>query len=345
MPEAMFLKNCWYVAAWSHELPSDRPIGRQIVGETVMLARRPDGSAYALEDRCSHRRAPLSHGRIEGCTVRCMYHGLRFDDQGNCLEVPGADKLPPNVSIRAYPVVEQHSWLWVWMGDPAQADAALIPDAFGLDDPRLVMRGDQIDYAANYQLINDNLCDLSHLDFVHETTLGAATGGGWSDDMPRIIPKDRGIRFERWFVGKPASPNNPKLVDTWNTYDYHAPGIFIMESRSYPHGQAAACAMATPTAEPMTYRVEQQAVTPISITRTRYLFASGFDARMPAKLLDPIFETVMAAFAEDRAIIEAQQRIWDVTDAEAPMAFLPQDKGPAMMRRILKRLIKAESVA
>ena len=339
-----FLKNCWYVAAWSHELGDGAMLGRKIIGEPVMLARRPDGSAFALADRCSHRRAPLSLGRIEeGCVIRCMYHGLRFDDSGKCLSVPGTDTLPPNTSVRSYPVIEQHSWLWVWMGDPQKADPALVPEAFGLDDPQWTMRADQLDYAAHYELVNDNLCDLSHVDFVHETTLGHVTGGGWAEAMPTIKPHERSVRFERWFVAKPASPTNPMLVDTWSAYTYHVPGIFVMENRSYKHGEAEACGFKEPTREPMTRRIEQQAVTPISESSTRYFYATGFDSRMPSKLLDPIFDVIMATFAEDKTIIEAQQRIWDATPPDMPMAFIPQDKAPAMMRQILKKLIAAEN--
>jgi phenylpropionate dioxygenase-like ring-hydroxylating dioxygenase large terminal subunit len=341
----MFLKNCWYVAAWEHELPATGPIGRQIIGEPVVLFRGEEGAVYALEDRCSHRRAPLSMGRIEDGGIRCMYHGLLFGTDGTCREVPGSTKIPPRTSVRTYPVLVQDGWIWVWMGELAMADPARCPRAFGLEDRRWKMRAGQIDYRASYMLVNDNLCDLSHLDFVHETTLGAVTGGGWSDDLPQIIALERGLRIERWHIAKPTSPTNPSLVDTWSTYDYLVPGIFIMENRSYPHGMAQKLKFAAPTEEPMTHRVEQQAVTPIDANRTRYFFATGFDAALPEKLLEPIFATVMAAFAEDRAIIEAQQLIWEVTPADKPMAFIAHDKAPAMFRQILSRLIKAECKA
>lgn len=341
----MFLRNCWYVAAWSHELGTDTPIGRKIIGEPIMLARRPDGTPFVLEDRCSHRRAALSLGRLESCGVRCMYHGLLFDAEGKCIEVPGSTQLPPNTNVRSFPIVERDSWLWVWMGDEDKADPELIPPAFGLDDPQFVMTSSQLDYEAHYELINDNLCDLSHVDFVHETTLGHATGGGWSEEIPRMKPNARGLRFERWFVRKPTSPANPAPIDKWSTYDYYAPGIFIMENRSFPHGKAEESNFGPPTGDPFSYRVEQQAVTPIDDRHTRYLYAAGFDAKTPVVRLEEIFKVVSSAFAEDKIMIEQQQKIWDATPEERPMAFLPQDKGPAAMRRLMKRLIKEEREA
>ncbi|HWU65326.1 MAG TPA: aromatic ring-hydroxylating dioxygenase subunit alpha [Ensifer sp.] len=340
----MFLRNCWYAAAWSHELKHDSPIARTVIGEPIVLARQSDGKPYALEDRCPHRFAPLSKGRQEGDLLRCMYHGLLFGADGRCEHVPGPQVGARIPAVRSIPVVERDSWLWVWMGDVSGADPELIPPAFGLDNPAWVMQSGQLDYEANYQLINDNLCDLSHVDFVHEGTLGFITGGGWSDELPRLKPQQRSLRFERWFVGK-AMPNQPTLVDRWCTYDYHVPGIFVMENRSYPHGTAARNDFKAPVDPPVSYRIEQQAVTPIDERRTRYLFATGFEANMPPKAMEGIFEVIQNAFAEDRMIIEGQQRILDATSRDRRMAFLPSDKGPFAMRRLISSLIRHENEA
>jgi nitrite reductase/ring-hydroxylating ferredoxin subunit len=339
----MFLRNCWYAAAWSHELNRDSPIARTVIGEPIALARRSDGTPFALEDRCPHRFAPLSLGRKEGDSLRCMYHGLLFGADGRCQHAPGPSGGAPAPAVRSFPVIERDSWLWVWMGDTAQADPALIPPAFGLDNPAWVMQSGQLDYEANYELVNDNLCDLSHLDFVHEGTLGLVTGGGWSDELPRIKPHQRSLRFERWFIGK-TIPRSPALIDRWTTYDYYAPGVFIMENRSYPHGTAARNDFKVPDEPPISYRIEQQAVTPIDERRTRYLYASGFEANIPAKLMEGMFEVVQNAFAEDRLMIEGQQRILDATPRDRRMSFLPSDKGPVAMRRLIANLIRHETM-
>jgi phenylpropionate dioxygenase-like ring-hydroxylating dioxygenase large terminal subunit len=338
----VFLRNCWYAAAWEYELAPDKPLGRQIIGEPIVLFRTQSGPIRALTNRCAHRRVPLSMGRIEGDNLRCMYHGLLFAPDGHCLQVPGSTMIPPNSTVRSFPVLVQDDWIWVWMGDPEKADPALVPQAFGLKDPRWTMRSGQMNYRAHYMLINDNLCDLSHVDFVHERTLGLATGGGWSEHVPKITPRERGVRIERWLVAKPASPTNSTLVDTWSTYNYEVPGVFVMENRSYPHGMAEKVQFQTPTAEPMTHRVEQQAVTPVSATETRYFFATGIESRIPPRLIDAFFSVVMAAFTEDHEMIEAQQRMWDITPPDQPMAFIAHDKGPSMFRRIITRLITAE---
>jgi vanillate O-demethylase monooxygenase subunit len=331
-----FVKNIWYVAAWSHELGADRPLAVTVVGEPLALYRRADGGVVAFEDRCPHRQAPLSLGRVEGDALRCMYHGLRFAPDGACLEVPGTSAIPPRTQVRAFPAVERASWIWVWPGDPRRADPALIPDTVALDDPEWLMRSGGLDYAADWQLVNDNLCDLSHLDFVHERTLGASSGASWSADQPKVTPGDDGLLIERWFLDHPLVGSRAGRVDTWNSYRYLLPGIFLMSTQSFPVGTAQASDFGAPSAKPVYRRIDQQAVTPIGERRTRYLYASGVErAGASEKFAEGVFRVVNESFAEDRRIIEAQQAIWDQTPADHERAFLPQDRAPALFRRMV----------
>jgi len=338
-----FVRNLWYVAAWSHEVPADNPFGTTVIGEPIVLYRRRDGSVVALEDRCPHRHSPLSLGRIEGDDLRCMYHGLRFRCDGVCVEVPGSAKIPPRLDARVFPVVERASWVWVWPGDPAKADPALVPEAFGLDDSDWVTRHGALEYDADYELVNDNLCDLSHLDFVHETTLGRSTGAKWSTEPPRITAQEHGLLIERWFRDHPLMPGRPEHVDTWNAYRYLLPGIFLMTTQAFPVGIAASSNLGPPDAKPIFHRVEQQAVTPISDGRTRYLYAFGIEPALatPA-FVEAVYAVVSTSFREDKRIIEGQQAIWRQTPAVRQKAFIPQDQAPAMFRRMIAARLAEE---
>src|ERR1051325_10382173 len=130
----MFVRNNWYVAAWDHEVT--RGLKRRIIlDEPVVLFRTDSGKPVALEDRCCHRQAPLSMGKLIGNVVQCPYHGLQFDPSGKCVKVPSQEKIPPSAKVRAYPLVEKNHWIWIWAGDPAKADPALIEDFHWLDDP------------------------------------------------------------------------------------------------------------------------------------------------------------------------------------------------------------------
>ena len=298
----------------------------------------------ALEDRCPHRHAPLSFGRVEGEGLRCMYHGLTFSPDGVCLGGPGPTIVPPGTAARAFPAVERWDWIWVWTGDPARADPAAIPQVHDPDDSDWAMKADAIDYAADYQLIHDNLCDLSHLDFVHETTLGWATGSKWALDEPKVSALADGVLIERWFEDHVLIPGEPTRADSWKSYRFILPGLFLMDTWAYPVGTAKAVGFGPPAAAAAIYRRrEQQAVTPVAPGRSRYLYATGVDPKHAAPAdLGGRMDVVDAAFAEDKRMIEAQQRIWDLTPPDRPKAFLPQDKAPAQFRRLIARRLAQE---
>ena len=341
----MFLRNCWYVAGWSHQFAEHTPVACTMLGEPLVLYRKPDGGIVALEDRCCHRLAPLSKGRCEGSDLRCMYHGLKFAPSGQCVEIPGQSVVPPHARVRAYPAVEKDCWVWVWMGDQALADPALIPDALRHGDPQWWMQTGQLAYEANFQLINDNLLDLAHLSYVHENTLGR-NSMAWANSKPTVARIGRGLRIQRWVVGNPAPKylDQPQgmLTDMWTSYDYMAAGVFLLQTRSYATGTAAACGMQEPTAEPLWTTLTSQAVTPIDERRTVYYYSGCLDKSFATEAQSlaqfAIFER---AFAEDNAMIEAQQQvIWKTP--EPRMIGTASDHALNQFRRLMAELIAAE---
>jgi phenylpropionate dioxygenase-like ring-hydroxylating dioxygenase large terminal subunit len=168
-----FLMNSWYVAAWDYELADGKLLARTILEEPVVLYKGESGRVVALDNRCCHRGAKLSNGRMEGDDVRCMYHGLKFDPSGKCIQIPGQENIPPKLGVRSYPVVERDHLVWIWMGDADKANPGDILDFPCLRDPRWKGIPGYLHYDANYLLIVDNLSDFAHLAFVHTRTLGA----------------------------------------------------------------------------------------------------------------------------------------------------------------------------
>ncbi|MGP6010944.1 aromatic ring-hydroxylating dioxygenase subunit alpha [Pseudomonas aeruginosa] len=347
----MYLHNCWYVAAWNYEIEPEGLLARTIINEPIVLFRKADGSIAALQDRCCHRSAPLSIGRKEGDAVRCMYHGLKFDSSGKCVEVPGQDSIPPQACVRSFPVVEQHSWIWVWMGDPAKADPALIPPAVALDDPNWIFRSGNIEYEANYQLVNDNLLDFSHLFFLHPESFGV--GADWAHVRPKVTRLERGVRVERWLPNQPI-PNHIKDVvdcsalDLWSYYDYMVPGVMVMRSYSFPQGTLERFNGQAPSGiEPITHDVTCQAITPSTDDTSRYFFSwapnRGASAGCSEELADGMIAIARMAFEEDRQMIEAQARnLKLMPDAkQVPIAF---DNALSQLRWVLDKLIKEENL-
>jgi phenylpropionate dioxygenase-like ring-hydroxylating dioxygenase large terminal subunit len=135
LDDGIFLRNSWYVAAWNHELIDGRKLARTILERPVVIYRGASGKVVALDDRCCHRAAPLSMGRIEGDDIRCMYHGMKFEPGGKCIQIPGQDIIPPKLGVRSYPIVERYNLIWIWMGDVEKADPDLIVDYPPLADP------------------------------------------------------------------------------------------------------------------------------------------------------------------------------------------------------------------
>jgi vanillate O-demethylase monooxygenase subunit len=233
-----FVRNCWYVAAWDHEIPPEALFERRILGESLLFYRKGSGQVVALDNKCCHRHAPLSLGRKEGDCVRCMYHGLKYDAEGRCVEIPGQGHVPAAVHVRAYPVIERKRWIWVWMGDTAGADPSLIPDTFSLQDPGWRWKPGYLHYDASHLLIADNLLDFSHLSYVHESSLGGTSR--IAETRAKLERLPRGVRLERKISNSVPAPFHVRLgapsgpVDRWWIYDYTVPGILLLDSGVKP---------------------------------------------------------------------------------------------------------------
>jgi len=156
----MYVRNCWYVIAWDHEVPADGLFSRAVLNEAILLFRTAGGEIVGLRDRCCHRLAPLSKGRKEGDCVRCGYHGLLFDATGRCIEIPGADTVPEKARVQRYPIALKNKWVFVWMGDPAKADTALLPDNYSCDSPDWDYVPGYLHYDTPQPLVCDNLLDF-----------------------------------------------------------------------------------------------------------------------------------------------------------------------------------------
>ena len=340
----MFLRNCWYAAGWSRDFEPGKLYPLTILNEPVVVYRTANQTPVALQDRCCHRLAPLSMGRLEGENLRCMYHGLKFAPSGRCIEVPGEAKIPPQVKVRSYPVRDEYSIAWIWMGDAAGAEAELIPDFVGVDDPHWAMHPGRMDYRANYTLINDNLLDLSHIGFLHANSLGL-TVTPKKMLKPTVMPIARGVRIQSWGISGPSRilPRFRELsFDVWQTYDFIVPGVFLLQAAFYPSGTAQRFPEREALGvEPLHVQFTCQAVTPLTPDRTCYFFAYGPWVK-EAELKDFFYDLGKRAFVEDRMMIEAQQRNIDL-HPEAKMVKLSMDAGVAQFNRIMDELMRAEA--
>ena len=350
----MFLRNAWYAAGFADEFGRSL-MARTYLNEAVVIYRTLDGKPVAFEDRCAHRRLPLSMGRLIGDEVECGYHGLVYDCTGSCIKIPGQspESIPKGARVRSYPVVDRHYYLWIWMGDPALADVGLIPDFSAIAAPGAGRHRIKLHLSCNYQLTIDNLLDLSHLAYVHSTTTGSPALS--EDAVVKSVRSGDTVQIKRWVRNVMPSPTFRQFggyqgrVNLWQVSQYDAP--------SYVRVGYGSSDASVPIAEnddiwscgAWGFKVFH-GLTP-ETERTSHQFRYV--------VYDPSFgdEAVITEFnrqndqiiTEDRAIFAVQQKALD-TDPRGLTAFdlrstapIHADQGLTLARRILDQRIQAEN--
>lgn len=338
----MFLKNCWYVAAWSNEI-SITPMARKLLNESVVMFRTASGKAVALENRCCHRGTPLTLGEVDGEVIRCGYHGLEFGPNGACVKIPGQDLIPPSCRIKSYPVVEQDAVLWIWMGDPAKADPAqIIP--YPWHNPGSGWAWKEATYVipCHYELIHDNLLDLTHLGYVHKRTIGGNPSAHVNADM-KTTRVDRHVKVVRWMrdsVPPPTYTNAAKFkgnIDRWQEIEFW-PGCLRIWTGGLDVGTGA-------------YEGKREGgfqlrifdgITPESETSSFYFWSSAHNFMIDKPdVTQRIYEEIALTFDEDRVVLEQQQKELNA-DPLKGLVDINADIGGIQARRIMQRLIAEE---
>jgi vanillate O-demethylase monooxygenase subunit len=333
----MFLRNVWYVAALSSDLPAGSVLGRRIVDEPIALFRTASGAVGAVEDRCSHRGMPLAHGgECQGEILRCPYHGLEFGRTGNCVRVPGQDHVPAGAAIRAYPIVERDALVWLWPGDPAKADPATVPAHPFHDDPCWVWSAIQLEVHADWQLFNDNLLDLSHLGLVHKRTIGGNLDAHANAEMTTTRDGDQ-VHVRRWLLNSEPPPFYKSAgafsgkIDRWQEIDFR-PGFLEFYTGATDAGTGAY----EGRRDGGVHIRHMHGITPETPTRTRYYFTQARNFQLGDEALTAkLHQLAELTFLEDKDVLEAQQaRLAE--DRERPLLNIRSDAGGVYARRVVE---------
>lgn len=349
----MFLKNTWYVAAQPEEI-SRQPFGRTVCNEKIVFWRTQDGAPVAFEDRCCHRRLPLRKGLIHGDVLECFYHGLQFDTTGRCIHVPGQTTVPPGAQVRSYPVVEKYNWIWIWMGDPALADESkIVPYPWKVAED-WGDKGTYFHVKCDYRLIVDNLLDLSHLAFVHKSTIGNAAVAEAA--AIRTLKTDDSVTVARWTVRNAPPPTYQKMcgwtdddiVDRWQIIEFRMPGAVRLFTGAAP-GAAEGKDFGFTDIE---CDVPDGGfgfhnlnfVTPETDTTTHYFWSNAYQVKgkpITEEFTDMQFKQIHQAFHQDWEVFNIQQENWD----DAPVIDTNQDAGAIAARAMIDRDTAAEQGA
>lgn len=340
----MFVYNAWYVAAFAADVAPGKTVGRKFLNKAVVLFRTEAGEIAALEDRCSHRAMPLSAGHVDGEVIRCCYHGVEFDKRGACTRIPNQARIPASANVRSYPVVEKDHLVWIWMGDPALADPDTIIDNPEHDDPAWTWRPYAFHVKADWQLIIDNIMDLTHVPYIHSRTIGGNPEQHYGADtqvefdgrrvtllrkMPNSVPPKSYIDAGG-FTGR---------VDRWQEVRFEP--RLGMTCRV----NAGACDVGTGAYEGRRDNgfmlANNHFITPETETTSHYLWTicttASPESGVPATLFDQFFDTI----SEDEETLEAQQQRID-DDPARPFVGIASDGAVNQARRVLSNLHDAE---
>jgi len=331
-----YVYDTWYPIAWSRDV-GQALTARRILEVDLVLYRTAAGSVTALDDACPHKLAPLSIGTLKDDQIECGYHGLTFDCDGHCVRVPGQTTVPPSIRVRAYPTAESMGLVWVWMGQPELADTSKVFRLPQYCDPGYsVVEGDALPVAANYLSLADNLCDPSHVVYVHRTTLASA---GRIETPVKHERQGNKVVTWRWVIDGPLIPIFAGLkdfggnVDRWHYYHYYAPSIAVIDFGSARTGTGApegnrddciqmfACHFITP--------VDDRSCIQHWLCLKNSPADPKIDARLEADL--------RLAFDEDKRLLEAIQRNEDKPRSWRTIK-LGIDASSIKMRRIVDEM-------
>jgi vanillate O-demethylase monooxygenase subunit len=349
----MYIRNTWYIAAEPHEVTT-RPLARTLLEKPIVLFRTESAKVVALDDRCPHRFAPLSLGRVVGERIQCGYHGAQFDTSGACVHVPGQDIVPPKARTGSYPVVEKHGYVWIWLGEPqGAADTSSIPDfLYRSDHPGWDGGyGHFESIGANYNLINDNLFDITHAEYVHPESFGgeemriyrnAKPGEDyvdgqmtWSATERTIVFRMRSLNmatggpFYRWMVAtSQARDTFPDPIDLDMEVSWGAPSFtsFLLNAR--PAGQPREAGVQV---------CNMHAITPESAVSSHYFYRSVKNYG-DAALTSVFMSGVKAIFEQDKPVLEAQQKRIGNADL---FSLQPVSFGGDMLQHRARRINRA----
>jgi len=338
-----YVRNAWYVACWSDEVKAEAMFHRKILEQDVVFYRKANGNPVAVQDRCPHRFIPLHLGKLVGDRIECAYHGLQFDCSGKCVLNPHGDgKIPAAAKVRTYPVEDRYGMLWIWMGE-AEADPSLIPDYSVLErsDEYRTTRG-KITVNSNYELIGENLLDLSHVAYLHEGLLGTR---GMSSTQPVVRDEGDVLYIDREMpdvevpgVFDMLFKRDGQRVDAWQNIRWYPPAAFLLDAGVKEPGGPR---------EDRGWIYGIHILTPETAKTTHYHFASAspkgayeLDEESNAEL----GQMRRLAFEDqDKPILDAQQAALGESDfwAQKPV-LLSVDVGAVRFRRRLEGMIKAE---
>lgn len=345
-----YIRNCWYVAGLSHEFEHRKLTGHRIAGKPIVIWRTEKGKFVAFDDRCAHKRFPLSQGRLmDDGTLECAYHGLRYNDKGRCVAIPSQpdSPIPKRAQITPLPIIEQDGLVWIWAGDKDKSKSSKpprIPEI--LDDEWETIDSGPMHVPSNYLLLIENLLDITHFYPLHDGNIGdidnshipieyeegEIDGNKYVKTTRKVEDYKQPPFLKDWFVYD--------IIDRHHTHCMMSPGLTRVVMRVAPPGELG-------TDKERGY-VLLHTHTPIDDSNHIWRWCvnckkdhmSGGDPKVSvAKRIVTMFPDVVE---EDRWALEKQQEMIEFPDEGYSELFLKPDKALRRVRRIFLQMLREE---
>jgi vanillate O-demethylase monooxygenase subunit len=329
----MFLRDHWYAVAWDHDI-KHAAFARTVCGEPIVFYRQTTGGLCAFEDCCPHRLLPLSLGYVKGDHLVCKYHGLEFDSCGECVWMPGQQGVHREATIRSYPVAERHRFVWVWIGSPELADENKIPEMPWCSDRNWVFEGSTYHIKCNFQLLVDNLMDLSHETYVHPTSIGQHE----IVEAPiKTTSDENSVTVTRWMYNIDPPPfwaanlRSRQKCDRWQICHFSLPANVMIDVGVALAGTGAPQGDRSKGVTGIVVNL----MTPETETTTWYHWGMVRNFQVEDRgLTFRIRDAQASVFAEDMEILDAQQQNI-LRRPERKLLDLKIDSGGVYARRII----------
>jgi vanillate O-demethylase monooxygenase subunit len=346
-PNAQFPRNQWYVAAYGREIGEDL-FARTICGEPLVLWRARGGDVVALADRCVHRRFPLSQSQRVGDNLVCGYHGFTYDPTGSCVAVPGQTRIPRTARVRSYPVVEEDSFVWVWIGEPELADPGAIPRAPWLAADGWTTVSGMEPLAARHELLMDNLLDLSHETYLHGGYIGTPEVA--ATPITTEVDEEAGVvRVSRHMADAACPPFYAEStgitgrITRWQDIEFRPPCLYLLHSRIAPVG-----VLPEPDgSDPRAFHVKVvYALTPETETSTHDFWNVARDfARDDERVTEFLAENNRTVVLQDVECLNLLEQIVQQDGDGYQELSINIDTGGLAARRLLRRQVAAAADA
>lgn len=293
--------NCWWVAGFGDEV-GQKPLARWLLDTPVVLYRDGSGQVVALEDRCPHRQAPLSRGKVSGSAIECGYHGFQFGSDGRCVHVPTMSS-PPPIRVQSYPVREVGPLLWIYLGDPSQLEKVPPPPhADWMTEGAYALRKGSMAIKANYLLLKENVLDLSHLGYVHGESFQITD---WVNP-PAVTVDGNSVGYRQEFVRSPLAPSYAMSLGLQPGTPWNRIGTGVSVS---PAAHFSATEFFDPDNPSHSNGATRFAhlTTPIDAESMYYFFVIGRNFGKDDAAMDQLAQIILRGFDEDVEILESVQ--------------------------------------